>query len=246
MSNHVRQIADGLANKLRLRQSFRIVQSTLVPAPVVVGWIKPLILLPVGVISGLSEAQLQAVIAHELAHVRRHDYLVNILQTVIEAAFFYHPAVWWLSGRIRAERELCCDDIAIGALESRSNYGRALLAVAELKGNQGLLALGVTDGSLLHRVKRLFGSTTVERSPLATALSVSVLVVSVTAGVAALAWYQQLQPRENADSSEVVAAEPELMTDDEMQVWQQIFSTEAHLNGSSFHNRSLYQHAKFS
>ena len=79
----------------------------------VVGWLRPVILLPASALTGLAPSQLEAVIAHELAHIRRHDYLVNLFQTTVETLLFYHPASWWISRQIRAEREHCCDDVAV-------------------------------------------------------------------------------------------------------------------------------------
>ena len=104
------------------------------------------------------------ILAHELAHVSRHDFLANLLQTLVETLFFYHPAVWWLSHRIRVERENCCDDLAVAALGNRVEYGRALLALEELRGTTTVLALGVRSGPLLDRVRRLLGRDPAERS----------------------------------------------------------------------------------
>ena len=85
----------------------------MVEVPTVIGWLRPVVLMPASALSGMGPQQLEAILAHELAHIRRHDYLVNLLQTVVETLLFYHPAVWWLSGRIRVERENCCDDLAV-------------------------------------------------------------------------------------------------------------------------------------
>jgi beta-lactamase regulating signal transducer with metallopeptidase domain len=85
----------------------QLLVSPLVEVPTVVGWLRPVILAPVGALTGLSPDHVEALLAHELAHIRRCDYLVNMLQSVAEALLFYHPAVWWISGEIRAERELC-------------------------------------------------------------------------------------------------------------------------------------------
>jgi beta-lactamase regulating signal transducer with metallopeptidase domain len=79
----------------------------------VIGWLKPAILLPVGCMAGMSLLQIEAILAHELAHIRRHDYLVSLFQSVVETLLFYHPAVWWVSSQIRREREHCCDDLAV-------------------------------------------------------------------------------------------------------------------------------------
>ena len=85
----------------------------LVDVPTVIGWLRPVVLVPASALAGMTPQQLEAILAHELAHIRRHDYLVNLLQTLVETLLFYHPAVWWLSRRIRIERENCCDDLAV-------------------------------------------------------------------------------------------------------------------------------------
>jgi hypothetical protein len=112
------------------------------------------ILLPASALTGLSPAQLDAILAHELAHVRRHDYAVNLLQTAAEILLFYHPACWWISHRVRAERELCCDDVAVSLCGDRLLYATAL-ADLELLRTEPRLALAATDGPLLQRVRRL-------------------------------------------------------------------------------------------
>ncbi len=108
-------------------------------------------------VTGLPEAQLELILAHELAHIRRHDYLVNLLQTLVETIFFYHPAVWWLSRQIRNERENCCDDVAMATVGSRADYGRALLAIEELRATSPSLSLAAHGGSLLARIRRIAG-----------------------------------------------------------------------------------------
>ncbi len=113
VADATRGLLERTAKRLRLARAVAVLQSTLVKTPVVIGYFRPLVLLPLCVVTGLPEVQLELILAHELAHIRRHDYLVNLLQTLIETLFFYHPAVWWLSRRIRNERENCCDDIAI-------------------------------------------------------------------------------------------------------------------------------------
>lgn len=150
---------------LGLRQTVTVWQSTLVKVPVVVGYFKPVILLPASIVSGLPMSQIEAILAHELAHVRRHDYLINIMQTLIETIFFYHPAIWWVSDCIRTERENCCDDVAVGLVGNRVEYGRALLALEELRGQQTALAMGANGGSLLARVQRLFAPPPIRRQP---------------------------------------------------------------------------------
>lgn len=144
-----------VSERLGLRRAVRVLQSTLAQVPVVVGYVRPVILLPVSLMTSLPAEQLEAIMAHELAHVRRHDFVVNLLQTLVESLFFYHPAVWWLSHQVRVEREHCCDDLVVELLSNRIEYGRALLAIEELRGHSNVLALGAADGSLLSRIRRI-------------------------------------------------------------------------------------------
>jgi TonB family protein len=114
---------------------------------------------------GLTPQQLEAVLAHEIAHIRRYDYLVNILQIVAETLLFYHPAVWWASARIRHERELCCDDLAVRSCGDALCYARALTTLEKLRVLTPNLAMGSTGGSLFYRIQRLMGETTRECAP---------------------------------------------------------------------------------
>ena len=158
----------------------QLLESTRVAVPMAVGWLRPAILLPVTALTGLPSDQLEAILAHELAHTRRYDYLVNLIQSAVETLLFYHPAVWWVSGRIRVEREHCCDDQAVAACGDRVLYARALAALEEQRGSGWRLAPSARDGSLLARVRRLLGvSAPVERSAggLAGTLAMAVVVL---------------------------------------------------------------------
>jgi beta-lactamase regulating signal transducer with metallopeptidase domain len=151
-----RQALARLATQLRVSRPVRLLASALIQVPAVIGWWRPVILIPVSVLAGggLTPLQLDALLAHELAHVRRHDYLVNLLQSVIETLLFYHPAVWWVSARVREEREHCCDDLAVAACGDVRVYATALLGMEQLRAAPEL-ALGASGGSLLGRVRRL-------------------------------------------------------------------------------------------
>ena len=115
-----------LSRRLHITRAITLFESTLVDVPTVIGFVKPVILLPASVLGGLTPQQLEAILAHELAHIRRHDYIVNLLQSLLETLLFYHPAVWWLSRRIRIEREHCCDDLAVSLCGDPLVYARAL------------------------------------------------------------------------------------------------------------------------
>ena len=104
------QRLDALGGILRVSRPVRLLESCMAEVPVVIGYIRPLILMPVGLMANLSVRQVESILLHELAHIRRYDYVVNLLQISVEGLLFYHPALWWISGVIRAERENCCDD----------------------------------------------------------------------------------------------------------------------------------------
>ena len=150
--------ARRLMRQLHIGRGVRLLESTNVAVPTVIGWLKPVVLLPASALAGLAPSQMEAILAHELAHIRRHDYIVNLLQTVVETLLFYHPAVWWLSRRIRAEREHCCDDLAVSLCGDPVAYAAALAELEGLRSTTGDLVLAATGGSLLQRVRRLLGS----------------------------------------------------------------------------------------
>jgi bla regulator protein blaR1 len=149
------EMFERLAARLAVTQPVRLLKSAVVKVPTAIGAFRPVILLPASVFTGLPARGLEALIAHELAHVRRHDYLVNLVQTAAETLLFYHPAVWWVSARIRAEREQCCDDLAIAATGDARSYARALVRLEEMRGSAPALAVAAGGGNLWRRVLRL-------------------------------------------------------------------------------------------
>lgn len=144
-----------LSRHLGIRRRVRMVESTLVRIPAVAGWLSPVILIPAGVMVGLTARELRGIIAHELAHVSRHDYLVNLLQNVFESLLFFHPITWWISRRLRIEREYCCDDIALSLCDGALQYARALSSLEELRAVGLQTALASNGGSLVRRVARM-------------------------------------------------------------------------------------------
>jgi beta-lactamase regulating signal transducer with metallopeptidase domain len=148
----------ALQQQLGLNRVVRYCESLQLEAPAVVGWFRPVILLPVSALTGLNAQQLEAVIAHELAHVKRLDAFVNLFQIAAETLLFYHPAVWWVSKRIRAERENCCDDVAISICGNAVEYARALATMAEWQ-SAPALAMAANRSPLAERVARLLGLT---------------------------------------------------------------------------------------
>ncbi len=146
-----------LQRNLGLTKPVALLKSAWVETPVTFGWIRPVILIPASVWTGLSPAQLDAVLVHELIHLRRHDFLVNLLQTFLETLLFYHPAVWWISRAVRIEREHCCDDAAIQWLGNPAEYARALVQLEELRAGYGELRLAAGSSPLVTRVQRILG-----------------------------------------------------------------------------------------
>lgn len=144
-----------LAERLRISRTVRLLESLVVEVPTVIGWLKPVILLPVASVNSLTVQQLEAILAHELAHIRRADYAVNLVQSLIETLLFYHPAVWWMSARIRQEREHCCDDLATSISGDAVSYVSALVRMEELRCEPRGVALAARGGDLLTRAKRL-------------------------------------------------------------------------------------------
>jgi ankyrin repeat protein/beta-lactamase regulating signal transducer with metallopeptidase domain len=151
-----------------------------VETPVVIGWLRPAILLPASAITGLDAEQLLAILAHELAHIRRHDFLINAVQRAVECVLFYHPFVWWISGRIRVERERCCDDLAVQVCSNPLVYAQALIALEKARDAEPTLAVQAAGSGVADRVRRLLGAQNQARDwqPVAAAL----LLVAILAG----------------------------------------------------------------
>jgi beta-lactamase regulating signal transducer with metallopeptidase domain len=148
-------VLDRLAARLGVRRKVILGLVDDLASPVTAGFLRPLVLVPASLASGMAPQLLEALLAHELAHVRRHDYLVNLVQSAIEILLFYHPAVWWLSHRIRVERELIADDLAASALGEPRRLALALSELDLLQLSSPQLAPGAHGGKLMSRIKRL-------------------------------------------------------------------------------------------
>jgi GWxTD domain-containing protein len=177
---------DGLRARLRMTKPVVLLESCFLDVPVVIGHLRPVILMPVGLLAGLPVAQIESILLHELAHIRRADYLVNLMQTLVEGLLFYHPAVWWISGVMRAEREDCCDDVAVRASGDAHEYATALAALAENRWSVSEAAIAATGGNLVKRIRRVLAQPEGPRAAMAPALSAGVL--AVTCAVALVAW----------------------------------------------------------
>jgi beta-lactamase regulating signal transducer with metallopeptidase domain len=177
-----------LAKRLAISRKIRLWESAIARTPAVIGWIRPVVLLPASAISGLAPSQIEALLAHELAHIRRHDYLVNLFQTAIETLLFYHPAVWWVGRQMRAERENCCDDLAVAVCGDPLVYARALTELEKIRISTPRLAMAANSGSLLDRVRRLLNpqgdpasSPSMTHADWVTAVAITLCVVSLWA-----------------------------------------------------------------
>jgi GWxTD domain-containing protein len=194
-----------LAGELKISRPVVLLESLLADTPMILGHLRPVILVPLGFLAGLPAPQVEAILLHELAHVRRADYLVNVCQRVVEALLFYHPAVWWISRLIRTERENCCDDIVVALGCDPHSYAAALTALEQNRLEQpwpkSEPALAATGGSLMKRVRRLLypnGPGGIWAPPLAAVA----LIASATLALAA--W----QAKPNAGNAGSVAAAP--------------------------------------
>src|ERR1035441_1702101 len=176
------QTLRGLAAHIGLSRPVRLLVSALVQVPTVVGWLRPVVLVPAGALGGMPPQYLEALLGHELAHLRRHDYLVNILESVAEALLFYHPAVWWVSGHLRCERELCCDDLAVSVTGDVLTYAQALFEWESCRPANLQGAVAANGGSLADRIARLLGQS---RPPARAGLGPGVLTVAVLLLIAA-------------------------------------------------------------
>ena len=172
------EAADRLASRLGISRRVCVADAETVDTPTVIGWWRPVIVLPLAALSGLTPSQAEAILMHELAHIRRHDYLVNLLQHVTETVLFYHPAVWWLSGRMRVEREQCCDAIVVDICADPLDYATALTRLEEGRQPE-TLAVAATGGTLIDRVRRLLGARADRHAPTAHALATATIIALV-------------------------------------------------------------------
>lgn len=148
-----------MASRLGIRKSIQLVESKLTLSPIIIGHLKPIVLFPIGFINNLSIEEIEAILYHELAHIKRNDYLINILITFAQSLFYYHPAIWWLNTQIKKERENCCDDIAVELSGDKLTYVQSLVTAQSLIANSQSLAMGIKGqgfkSNLGKRITRL-------------------------------------------------------------------------------------------
>src|SRR5947209_8721213 len=161
VGERVLEICYTLQDQLGISRTIQYCECKWLQAPAVIGWFRPIVFLPATALTGLSEDQLQAVIAHELAHIQRLDAFVNVFQVCVETLLFYHPAVCWLNKRIRAEREHCCADIGVAVCGNPVEYARALTLMEEWR-SAPVFAMAANRGPLTDRIMRVLGLTTLQ------------------------------------------------------------------------------------
>lgn len=194
---------EHLARLMGIKGKFELRLVANLDSPAVVGAFRAVVLLPAAVLTQLSTSQIEALLVHELAHFARRDYLANIVQMVLEALFFYHPAVWWISGKVREERELACDEQVIALLKDRTTYVTALAQLEEIRGAKPRLAVAAKGGSLLNRIQRILGEN--HYRPLPSARLAAGLLA--TASVAVLSTLSQVAPAQQV--APLIESKPE-------------------------------------
>jgi beta-lactamase regulating signal transducer with metallopeptidase domain/uncharacterized protein YnzC (UPF0291/DUF896 family) len=177
VSPRVLEICHTLQDRLGLNRAIDYCECKWLQAPAVIGWFRPVVFLPVTALTGLSEEQLESVIAHELAHIQRFDPFVNVFQVCVETLLFYHPAVWWLNKKIRAEREHCCDETAVAVCGNAVEYARALTLMEEWR-SAPVLAMAANRGPLTDRIVRVLGLKTLGAGMRGIGLTASILCLT--------------------------------------------------------------------
>lgn len=204
----------NLCEAIGLNKSFKLLNSGIISIPMLIGVFKPVILLPVKLLSGLTEKQIEAILIHELAHLKRNDYAINIIQSLVEVLFFYHPAIWWLSSNARTERENCCDDLAISITGEAINYANALVELKEIQLSKPVFAVAFSGNKnkFNHRIKRIFKKPTLIADFKEGFITALILMTGIT--VILLNAFTFLISNEDSDDNKIGSLEIYKNTDD--------------------------------
>lgn len=199
-AEHIEQMFSALVQRLKLSQKPKLVVSLAVHVPMAIGWIKPIVMLPASMVSGLTNEQLEMLLLHELAHIKRHDYLVNLIQSLIEILLFFHPSVHWVSKQMRIEREYCSDDIAVKQCGDALAYAHTLADTASICNKHRhhaipTMAMAATGGELKNRVIRLVNhhhcTSSLNKSKWLAAIIVSCSLILLSTQYLSSAFYSQ-------------------------------------------------------
>lgn len=201
--------------RIGIRRVVRLLESAAIKTPMTIGYLKPVILLPIGMVNNLSPQQVEAILAHELAHIYRSDFLVNIFQAIIETLFYFNPAVWWLSAAVRAEREDCCDDIAILHCNNSLDYAKALVSVQEWGRPRSNFALAFAGSKnrLLNRVRRILNHPQNKSNIMEKFTATCLLLLAVLALTVSAAYPDQQSQNTTPATKDVPAETPAMPTD---------------------------------
>jgi GWxTD domain-containing protein len=183
------QRLERLRERLSLSQPVTILETCFAGVPVVIGHLRPVILVPMGMLTSMPASAIEAILLHELAHIHRRDYLFNMVQTVAECFLFYHPVVWWISHVIRTERENCCDDVAVAISGNAPEYAAALATLEQNRWDANPSVLAATGGNLMKRIRRLL--LPCERSGAALAPVIPAAFLTLAAALAMAGWQAQ-------------------------------------------------------
>ncbi|WP_119079342.1 M56 family metallopeptidase [Chitinophaga alhagiae] len=190
-----------LAQRMGIARRVQLFISRHLQVPVMIGFLRPVILLPAAMVNNLSPEQLEAILLHELAHIKRNDYLLNIFQTIVETILFFNPFVWWISKNIRLEREHCCDDLVIAGTVQPLHYARALVALEEYRLTVNPMAMAAADDKhhLFHRIKRIMEMKTKNLNYSQRLLALLIIVT----GLVSIAWLNpgKSEKKENCEEN---------------------------------------------
>ena len=193
-----------------IKQTVRFLQSTIADTPMVIGWISPVILVPVSIFTSMPHDQIRAILAHELSHIKRYDHIINFMQALAEVILFFHPAIWWISRQIRYEREHCCDDVTVQTIKQPKILAEALLQLELLRTSQThkQATLAANGGSLMNRIKRLLLNQNKNQNAWKATLSIAslALVAAISVGASNL----QANADDTAKNSPVATVENEI------------------------------------
>lgn len=203
-SIELQQLFSKLIQRFSANKHSRLLISMSAEVPMVIGWIKPVVLLPLSMSSGLSLQQVEMLLAHEIAHIKRYDYLVNFLQTLVEVIFFFHPAVHWISKQVRAEREYCCDDVALSCCDNPLAYANTLTQAEMLRPHHiPTLAMAASGGDLKNRIFRVVDHQCTPKNTFNSDALVAVVVLSLLSS----AFYNQKNHNQTLDVTALTSIE---------------------------------------
>lgn len=195
-----KEMVQRLSAEFSISKPVTLLESAIAKGPVVIGFLKPVILMPLSLLSNFSPEQIEAILRHELAHIRRNDYIVNMIQSVAEIIFFFNPSIWWISSLIRDEREHCCDELAVNGNMNKRVFVEALLSFQEYQ-LAGRFAQGFAGRryKMLHRVQRIFQINNKTAYPM-TKIILTTCVVIAVAGLSAYADFRHQKVTNNQDT----------------------------------------------